>query len=362
MGLSEAFPMKGGDGPHSYAKNSTLQRNYLEVAKEVMKEAIAEKLDIGALNSPKTFCIADLGCSVGPNTFAAVEIIIEGVKTKYDQSQSLSSQIPQFQVFFNDHVSNDFNMLFTSLPQDKQYYAAGVPGSFYERLFPEASLHFVHSCSSLHWLSRVPEEVTNKNSPAWNKGRIHYGNSGDEVIRAYKAQRERDMDKFLQFRAQEVVHGGLMLVNCTFNHNGTHPSQCTCNLILDLLGSCLMDLARKGRISEEKVDSFNLPMYFMTPQEMEAAVERNGCFSIERMETLPSPRPGNGGNESLVHQMAARVRAGMEDVIPQHFGEDIMDEFLDLYRQKIREIFIPFVAKLAGGIEERLLLVLKRKY
>ncbi|KAF3437765.1 hypothetical protein FNV43_RR20521 [Rhamnella rubrinervis] len=306
-----------------------------------MNEAIAEKLDIGALNSPKNFCIADLGCSVGPNTFAAVEIIIEAVKSKYDQSQSLSSQIPQFQVFFNDHVSNDFNMLFTSLPQDKQYYAAGVPGSFYERLFPEASLHFVHSCSSLHWLSRVPEEVTNKNSPAWNKGRIHYANSRDEANRAYKAQRERDMDKFLQLRAQEVVHGGLMLVNFNFNLNGTHPSQCVSNLNLDLIGSSLMDLARK---------------------EMEAAVERNEYFSIERMETLPSQRPGNDGNQSLDHQMAAHVRAGMEDTITQHFGEDIIDEFLDLYRKKIREISIPFIAKSAGGIGEFLLLVLKRKY
>ena len=53
----------------------------------------------------------------------------------------------------------------------------------------------------------------------------------------------------------------------------------------------------------------------MSPQEMEAAVERNGCFSIERMESLPSQQPGNDGNHSLDHQMAARVRAGMEDTI-----------------------------------------------
>ncbi|KAF3437768.1 hypothetical protein FNV43_RR20524 [Rhamnella rubrinervis] len=361
MGLSEAYPMKGGDGPHSYAKNSTLQGHVIEVAKEVMKETIAEKLDMGAFNCSKTINIADLGCSVGPNAFAAVETIIEAVRSKYG-SESLSSQIPQFQVFFNDHVSNDFNLLFTSLPRDKQYYAAGVPGSFYERLFPEASLHLVHSSNSLHWLSRVPEEVTNKNSPAWNKGRIDCANSGEEVIRAYKAQRERDMEKFLQLRAQEVVNGGLMLLNFGFNPNGTHPSQCVSNLYLDLIGSSLMDLARKGRISEEKVDSFNLPIYFMTPKEMEAAVERNGCFSIERMETLPSRPRGNGGNQSLDHQMAAHVRAAMEDTITQRFGEDIMDEFLDLYRKKVREIFIPFIAKSAGDKGDSLLVVLKRKY
>ena len=109
------------------------------------------------------------------------------------------------------------------------------------------------------------------------------------------------------------------------------------------------------------MDSFNLPIYFMSPQEMEAAVERNGCFSIERMETFPSQQPRNDGNHSLDHQMAAHVRAGMENAITQHFGEDIMDEFLDLYCKKIREIFIPFIAKSAGG-RECLLVVLKRKY
>ena len=214
------------------------------MAKELVNEAIAEKLDIGALNSPRTFCIADLGCSVGPNTFSAVENIIEAVKPKY-QRKSLSSQIPEFQVSFNDHASNDFNMLFTSLPHDKQYYAAGVPGSFYGRLFPDASLHFVHSSTSLHWLSRVPKEVMKKDSVAWNKGQIHYANSGDEVIEAYKAQHEWDMEQFLRARAHEVVYGGLMVLIFPINPNGLHHSQSLGNLTFDLLGSSLMELARK---------------------------------------------------------------------------------------------------------------------
>jgi jasmonate O-methyltransferase len=34
-------------------------------------------------------------------------------------------------------------------------FFAGVPGSFYCRLFRAKSLHFVHSSYSLMWLSRV---------------------------------------------------------------------------------------------------------------------------------------------------------------------------------------------------------------
>ena len=43
----------------------------------------------------------------------------------------------------------------------------------------------------------------------------------------------------------------------------------------------------QGIVSEQKVDSFNIPIYFMCLQEFESAVEQNGCFSIERMQVLP---------------------------------------------------------------------------
>ncbi|PQQ15537.1 putative S-adenosylmethionine-dependent methyltransferase [Prunus yedoensis var. nudiflora] len=156
--LSEAFSMNGGDGPNNYAKNSTLQRGVVDATKELL-----------------------------------IENILEAVEFKY-QSQGLNSQILEFQVFFNDHTPNDFNMLFKSLQQNRRYYAAGVPGSFYGRLFSYASIQMVHSSYATHWLSRVPKEVADRNTPAWNKGRIYYSNSTDEVVRAYEAQYAEDME------------------------------------------------------------------------------------------------------------------------------------------------------------------------
>lgn len=196
------------------------------------------------MSSSNTFHIADLGCSVGPNTFFAVENIIEAVKFKF-QNQGLNSQIPEFQVFFNDHTQNDFNMLFRSLSQNRQYYAAGVPGSFYGRLFPDASIHFFHSSYALQWLSRVPKEVVDKNSPAWNKGRIHYSNSTDEVVRAYEAQHAEDMECFLNARAQETADGGVTVLLIPGRPNGTPHSHPVGNVSFQLIGSCLMDMARK---------------------------------------------------------------------------------------------------------------------
>ncbi|PSS30606.1 S-adenosylmethionine-dependent methyltransferase [Actinidia chinensis var. chinensis] len=67
--------MNGGNGPHSYTQNSTFQKNMVDVAKELIDELIDENLDI---ENPSFDCsnpvwIADLGCSVGPYTFFAVQ-------------------------------------------------------------------------------------------------------------------------------------------------------------------------------------------------------------------------------------------------------------------------------------------------
>lgn len=77
--------------------------------------------------------------------------------------------MPEVQSFFNDLPGNDFNTLFGLLPPVKEqaekeggssplvreYFAAGVPGSFYGRLFPTNSLHFAISLHCLHWISQV---------------------------------------------------------------------------------------------------------------------------------------------------------------------------------------------------------------
>ncbi|WOH15529.1 hypothetical protein DCAR_0935070 [Daucus carota subsp. sativus] len=78
---------------------------------------------------------------------------------------------PEFQVFFNDTFSNDFNTLFNALPVNKLYMAAGVTGSFFGQLFPK----------------EVPREVLLKDSRAWNKGEISYVRSSCELKKVFAA-------------------------------------------------------------------------------------------------------------------------------------------------------------------------------
>ncbi|RZC73076.1 hypothetical protein C5167_048555 [Papaver somniferum] len=241
---TEAIPMNGGDGRNSYANNSSLQRFVVDRSKSMIDEAIANYLDIGICPSSDTFRIADLGCSVGPNTFIAMQNIIEAIDLKYRKYGSS----PEYHVYFNDHASNDFNTLFVSLPPEKRYFAAGVPGSFHTRLFPKGSLHVAHSSTSLQWLSQVPKEVLDINSPAYNRGRIHYPNAKHQVVEAYSAQYTKDMDAFLYARAEEVVCGGLVVLIVPVVPDETSPSQSRVESLYDILGSCLLDMVKTSPI------------------------------------------------------------------------------------------------------------------
>ncbi|KAL2485043.1 S-adenosyl-L-methionine-dependent methyltransferase superfamily protein [Abeliophyllum distichum] len=186
----------------------------MEVAKEIIKEVISKNLDIEKLSSISinTFHIADFGCSTGPNTFVAVQTIVEAISKKFETDLS-NSHVLEFHVFFNDRTSNDFNTLFAFLPPQRQYYAAGVLGSFYDRRFPKASLHFAYSSCTLNWLSEIPKEVIDDHlSPAWNKGKILYYGDKKEVFNAYALQFAKDLDSFLLFHLCLIVLTTLLIL------------------------------------------------------------------------------------------------------------------------------------------------------
>ncbi|WCJ33639.1 S-adenosyl-L-methionine-dependent methyltransferases superfamily protein [Euphorbia peplus] len=348
--MAEFYPINGGDGTYSYSNNSSLQKQSIKNAKSMIDETIRQKLDVKASN---TFRIADLGCSVGPNAFLCVQNIIQEVKLKYHDHE-----IPEFQVFFNDHTFNDFNTLFRSLPQDqKPYFAAGVPGSFHERLFPENSLHFVHSSNALHWLSHVPMELLDTNSPAWNKGRIFYHNAPEQVIKGYALQFAKDVEIFLNVRAKEIVEGGIMvlLVPARIIPDGvTHPSLL---VLFDALGSCLMDMANAGLVSERIVDSFNLPLYFPSANEMLELVERNGRFKIEKIELFDATSNfAINDMQTMRKEWVMHIRAGIEGLVTKHFGNEIIDELFDRFSSKIEQFQVRSIRE-----SQFVFLALKRK-
>ncbi|KAI4357712.1 hypothetical protein L6164_001644 [Bauhinia variegata] len=327
-------PMNGGEGPYSYAKNSSFHRAVIEGNKELIQKVMANEFDPKTYDDPKKpICIADLGCSTGPNTFVAVQCIIETIEHQY-KSQGLAAKIPEFQIFFNDIVSNDFNTLFQTLPPNRNYFVAGVPGSFRGRIFPRESLHFINSSSTLNWLSKVPTEITDRTSSSWNKGRIHVKNAPKEVIDAYATQYKMDFEDFLHARAEELVSGGLMALLIPAAADLVLDSDIDADKIFELLGSCLLDMAKEGLVSEEKVDSFNLPIYHSPVKHIMAILERNECFSIEQVRTMNGFEAFTYPN---VHAVVSMVRAISEGFLERQFGGGIIDELFLRFTKKVVE-------------------------
>ncbi|KAG9449048.1 hypothetical protein H6P81_009013 [Aristolochia fimbriata] len=355
----ESYPMNGGHGPASYSLNSHYQGEGVNAAKQLISEAIDKHSCLKLLSSSKAYHVADLGCSVGPNTFSVVQNIIGSVEHKLLSLQDRSSNVMDFQVSFNDHVANDFNTLFISLPsKGRRYFAAGVPGSFHGRLFPRQSLHFVHSSYAVHWLSQVPGELSDETSPAWNEGKIMSIGAKSEVQEAYAAQFAKDIETFLEARAAEVVDGGLMALTLPYSKSSIHVQQALFSRLFRILELTLIDMAAEARLDEVKVNSFNLPCYIPYAEEIQKLVERNGSFSIEKIQPLTSATKGFGARLDA-RQCSLMVRAPMEGIITQYFSEEAIDEIFERYVE-IAEENLEFIAQ-SSALTEDLFVLLKRK-
>ncbi|CAN8293360.1 unnamed protein product [Cochlearia groenlandica] len=324
--------MNGGDGPSSYARNSSYQRGAIDAAETLLRKEINKRLDL-TNHSLSTFTIADFGCSSGPNTLLAVDIIIQALDYKFSSSSMPNAKTPEFQVFFNDLSHTDFNALFALIPPKRRYFAAGVPGSFYGTLFPKGCLNLAYSSCALCWLSGSPPELSERTSLAFNRGRIHYTGASTEVAQAYSCQFNKDLKSFLHARSHELVKGGLMVLIVPGVPDGFLDSQASTGSEFDLLGSCLMDMAREGIIKEEEIDSFNLPIYYTTPKELQDIIRSNGEFRLVKMETL------EGANaHGTMPELESRVlylRAVLEGVICTHFDHQILDDLFYRYSLKL---------------------------
>ncbi|XP_071921445.1 monomethylxanthine methyltransferase 2 isoform X2 [Coffea arabica] len=180
MELQAVLHMNGGEGDTSYAKNSSYNvclslylslththRVVLALAKvkPVLEQCIRELLRANLPNINNCIKVADLGCASGPNTLLTVRDIVQSID-KVGQEEKNELERPTIQIFLNDLFQNDFNSVFKLLPSfyrklEKENgrkigscLISAMPGSFYGRLFPEESMHFIHSCYSFHWLSQ----------------------------------------------------------------------------------------------------------------------------------------------------------------------------------------------------------------
>uniref|UniRef100_A0A7N2R3A3 Uncharacterized protein n=1 Tax=Quercus lobata TaxID=97700 RepID=A0A7N2R3A3_QUELO len=219
-------------------------------------------------------------------------------------------------------------------------FIAGMPGSFYGRLFPSKSLDFVHSSYGVHWLSKVPQGINN------NKGNIYMGKtSPHNVFEAYLEQFQSDFSLLLRSRADEIKLGGQMIL--TFiGRSIKDPTTRDCYLVLELLAKCLLNMAAEGLIEEADIDTFNLPHDTHFIEEVKIIVEKEGSFVIDQLETFEVNMDANDNEENkncgfdkfTCGQNVSRCyRAVLESLLVDHFGQAIIDDLFERYAEFIVE-------------------------
>ncbi|KAI4389331.1 hypothetical protein MLD38_001566 [Melastoma candidum] len=249
-----------------------------------MAKWILAKLDVKRLlETSHTFVIADLGCSVGPNTFFVVQNIVETVIEKCSGC-GIDIEGLEFQAFLNDKITNDFNTLFSGY----------------------------HKSQARSWMT----------SAAWNRGRIYIVDAPKDVTEAYRQQYTKDMEVFLDARAAELVSGGLMAL---FLPMAPTSSNCTFYGMVLLLESVFRELVA--------VDSFNIQYYSPTSAELKAVVARDGRFVIEKIERFERPKLER--SQRIIDAIVMHLRAGWEGIIKAHFGDDVIEPLFERFKERV---------------------------
>ncbi|KAL6975247.1 Indole-3-acetate O-methyltransferase 1 [Sarracenia purpurea var. burkii] len=340
--LEFVFSMKGGRGDSSYANNSQAQA----IHARAMLHHLEETLDGVKIDTPEVpFAVADLGCGSGTNTIDTVDFIVKHMIKRYE---ALGYDPPEFSAFFSDLPSNDFNTLFQllppSLPHDggskeehlaagshRFYFAAGVAGSFYRRLFPARSIDIFYSAFSLHWLPQVPDIVLDKESTAYNKGRVFIDGANESTTDAYRNLFESGLSSFLRSRSQEIKQGGSMFLVLLGRTSVDPADQGGPGILFGThFQDAWEDLVQQGLISEEQRDDFNIPLYAPSLQDFEEVVKADGSFIINKLEVVKggSPLVVNDPNnaDEVAQALVNNCRSVSGVLVDAHIGDQLGEE------------------------------------
>ncbi|CAK9143428.1 unnamed protein product [Ilex paraguariensis] len=343
MDVQQVFHMTGGVGETSYANNSSLQKKASDMVKHITLETIQE---LYLTTTPKTLCLADLGCSSGQNTLSIIQSIVD--KIEGTCCKTLRKPAPEFRVYLNDLPTNDFNTIFKALPdfykglrRGRSYggpsvYVAGYPGTFYGRLFPDKCLHFIYSSYSLHWLSRVPPALYDEQGRSINKSNIYISESSPpQVTQAYFSQFQEDFPLFLRSRSKELISGGQMVLILLGRRGPNHVDRGNA-FLWELLSRSFAILVSQGEIEQEKLDSYEVHFYAPSKDELEDEVRREGSFKVDRFEMFEIESDVEHGL-SYGMTVAMTVRAIQESMICHHFGEGVLDNLFEHYGRLVDE-------------------------
>ncbi|KAG5008239.1 hypothetical protein JHK82_026170 [Glycine max] len=175
-----------------------------------------------------------------------------------------------------------------------------------------------------------------------NKGHCYIVNKSPPVVyNSYLKQFQQDFKLFLKSRSEELVPGGAIVLvllgrNEIPRRNGW-----------ELISLILNDMFLEGLIEEEKLDSFNIPVYEPTLEEIRHAIQEEGSFVVQRLEILILPLDeglNEGGDDSFLagnikaELIAKHMRAILEPLLSTKFGAEVINELFIRYEKKTMQL------------------------
>ncbi|KAK6227853.1 hypothetical protein SCA6_000193 [Theobroma cacao] len=269
MKVKDIVFMNKGDGENSYVKSAGLTLKVIAKTQPIVQKAV-QSLFTGTHSTPlQVVNVADLGCALGPQPLESMSIVIESIVEKCGE---LGCEMPEIQFHLNDLAGNDFNTLFKGLSVvQEKYKNVSWPA------FP-SKLHA--SCAFL-----LQRTLALQGLPL-NKGKIYMSKTSPPAVReGYLSQFEEDFSSVLRFRSPELAPDGRMVLILNGRQSADPTEKDICYL-WDLLAEALSYLVSEGLIDEEKLDSFNVPYYNPSQEEVERVIDKEGSFTTEFSDTV----------------------------------------------------------------------------
>ena len=306
-----ALAMKAGGFYDSHSKG---QANVIRNAHGLITGAM-ETVPLPAPGMP--FTIVDYGCSEGKNSLSAVGYIIDNVRSRRAGQAVVA--------FHNDIPQNNFNALcshflepdYLAMKSAGPLFSFAAPGSFFEQVMPDDSVHFGISTSAAHWLSGDCTGAVREH--------VHHLYATVVEQNYFAEIASRDWSAFLRARAAEMRSGGKMVVS--FQANNTEANKTTIGnpyvKAFDLISKAVLQLVDENVISREGYYRLAFPIYCRTLAEVRAPFdnELRGVLNLDHVEpalmTIPIREQFecDGNVEDYVCELIPQIRAWSEPVI-----------------------------------------------
>lgn len=99
----------------------------------------------------------------------------------------------------------------------------------------------------------------------------------------------------------------------------------------------------QGKIDEAKLNAFNIAVYTPSPLELEFLVKKEGSFNVNLVHVFQVSWDWNDykygstlDDNSDQYDFTTCIRSVFEPLVISHFGQEIVDEVFERYREKAR--------------------------